>query len=229
VASPRKESTQGSALSPLLGNIYLHHVLDLWIEHTAKPASKGKVALVRYADDFLIGFERREDAERVEKALKGRMAEYGLTLHPEKTRLIEFRPPEEGGGKGSASFDFLGFTVYWRRSRGGRWVVAYKTRRGRLSRAITAVAAWCRSHRHLAVKEQHATLTRKLNGHYNYYGVNGNIRSLKQLHHRAEAIWRKWLDRRSQRAGMNWKRFKELLKTYALPVPRITVMIWVKP
>lgn len=227
-SEPENGTTQGSVLSPLLGNIYLHNVLDEWFERTAKPLLKGKAALVRYADDFVIGFERRDDAERVEKALKGRMAKYGLTLHPEKTHLIDFRPPQPGGGKGGASFDFLGFTVYWRRSRRGRWMVAYKTRRGRLRRALTAVADWCRRHRHEPVRAQHATLTRKLLGHFQYYGVNGNARSLSKLRDRVVAIWHKWLSRRSQR-GMTWERYKALLKALPLPAPRITVNIWAKP
>ena len=189
-----------------------------------------KRLLVRYADDFVIGFERKDDAERVMKALTERMAKYGLTLHPEKTRLLEFRPPNSGeGNKGTATFDFLGFTTHWRKTWKGKWRVAFKTRRARLSRAITAVADWCRRHRHQPVKEQHATLVRKLEGHYNYFGVNGNIGSLKKLQDRAEESWRKWLNRRSQRARMTWKRFTRLLAAMPLPEPRITVQIWARP
>jgi RNA-directed DNA polymerase len=229
-SEPDDGTTQGSALSPLLGNIYLHHVLDLWMERAVKPSLNGKSELVRYADDFVIGFERKDDAEKVMKALTERMAKYGLTLHPEKTRLLEFRPPKDGeGNKGTATFDFLGFTTYWKKTWRGKWRVAYKTRRARLSRAIKAVADWCRRHRHRPVKEQHATLVRKLAGHYNYYGVNGNIVSLAVLRDRAEAAWRKWLDRRSQRGQMSWKRFKRVLATMPLPEPRITVQIWASP
>ena len=229
-SEPDVGTTQGSALSPLLGNIYLHHVLDLWMERAVKPHLNGKCKLVRYADDFIIGFERKDDAERVMKVLPERMAKYGLTLHPEKTRLLEFRPPRNGeGNKGTATFDFLGFTTHWRKTWRGKWRVAFKTRRARLSRAITAVADWCRRHRHLPVKEQHAMLVRKLVGHYNYYGVNGNIASLEALKDSAEVAWRKWLDRRSQRAHMTWKRFALLLAAMPLPAPRITVQIWAKP
>jgi RNA-directed DNA polymerase len=229
-SEPDVGTAQGSALSPLLGNIYLHHVLDLWMERTVKPRLKGKSKLVRYADDFIIGFERKDDAERVMKALSGRMAKYKLTLHPEKTRLLEFRPPRDGeGNKGTATFDFLGFTAHWIKSWRGKWRVAFKTRRARLSRAITAVNEWCRRHRHLPVKEQHATLTRKLVGHYGYFGVNGNIASLEKLKDHAEAAWRKWLDRRSQRAHMTWKRFQRLLAAMPLPAPRIMVQLWVRP
>ena len=229
-SEPENGTAQGSVLSPLLGNIYLHHVLDLWMERTVKPLLKGKSALVRYADDFVIGFERRDDAERVMKALAGRMAKYALALHPEKTRLLEFRSPPPGGGdKGTATFDFLGFTAYWRKTRTGRWTMALKTRSARLSRAIQAVAEWCRRHRHDSVNEQHATLTRKLNGHYNYFGVNGNIVSLKKLHHKAIWLWRKWLARRSQRARIHWTRFKRLLAAHPLPAPRIAVQLWATP
>lgn len=229
-SEPEMGTTQGSALSPLLGNIYLHHVLDLWMERDVKPRLKGKSTLVRYADDFVIGFERKDDADRVMKVLTERMAKYGLTLHPEKTRLLEFRPPSNGeGNKGTASFDFLGFTAYWRKTAKGKWRVAFKTRRARLSRAITAVAEWCRRHRHQPVKEQHAMLVRKLKGHYSYFGINGNIVSLRLLKDRAEASWRKWLDRRSQRARMSWERFKRLLAAMPLPRPRITVQIWARP
>ena len=229
-SEPGEGTAQGSALSPLLGNIYLHHVLDLWMERTVKPRLNGKCELVRYADDFVIGFERKDDAERVMKALTERMAKYGLTLHPEKTRLLEFRPPKKGeGNKGTASFDFLGFTAHWMKTWRGKWRVAFKTRCARLSRALTAVADWCRRHRHLPVTEQHATLVRKLEGHYSYYGVNGNIASLAALKDHAERSWRKWLDRRSQRGHMTWKRFQRLLAGMSLPEPRIAVQIWGKP
>jgi group II intron reverse transcriptase/maturase len=229
-SEPEEGTTQGSALSPILGNIYLHHVLDLWMKRTVEPLLRGSSKLVRYADDFVIGFERRDDAERVMKALVGRMAKYGLTLHPDKTRLLEFRPPENGGGnKGTANFDFLGFTAYWRRTWKGKWSVTFKTRRARLRRAIKAAADWCRSHRHFPVQEQHATLVRKLEGHYNYFGVNGNIASLKKLKAQVEASWQKWLDRRSQRAHMTWERFKRLLAVMPLPAPHITVQIWARP
>lgn len=227
-SEPERGTAQGSALSPMLGNIYLHNVLDVWFERIIKPSLTGRSALVRYADDFVICFESKQDAVRVGKALRERMAEYGLMLHPEKTRLLAFRPPPNGGAKGNTSFDFLGFTVHWHRTRTGRWRVAYKTRRARLQRAIKALAEWCQRQRHLSVKQQHATLTRKLKGHYGYFGVNGNIRSLKQLKHRAEDIWQKWLERRSQRAR-NWKWFKAILKCFPLPEPRIVVKIWSGP
>jgi group II intron reverse transcriptase/maturase len=225
-SEPDVGTTQGSVLSPLLGNVYLHHALDRWFEEEVKPRLKGRAVLVRYADDFVILFHRRDDAERVMEALGPRMAHFGLTLHPEKTRLLPFQPPLGGAGKGTATFDFLGFTMYWRKTRQGGWVVAYKTRRARLRRAVAAVADWCRRHRHLPVKEQHAKLRQKVNGHFNYFGVNGNFRCLQQLVFQVERAWRKWLERRSQRGRMPWSRFKRLLQTYPLPRPEIRVQIW---
>jgi RNA-directed DNA polymerase len=225
-SEPDVGTAQGSVLSPLLGNIYLHHVLDCWFEKDAKPRLRGRAVLVRYADDFVILLERRDDAERLKKALEQRMARYRLALHPEKTRLLPFQPPSSGAGKGSVTFDFLGFTLYWRRTVRGKWTVAFKTRRVRLRRALAAVADWCCRHRHQPVKDQHATLRQKLNGHFNYFGVNGNISCLHQLVLQVERIWRKWLARRSQRGRMPWSRFKGLLQSYPLPRPQIRVQIW---
>lgn len=229
LSEPELGTVQGSVLSPMLGNIYLHNVLDLWFECDVRPRMRGQVHLVRYADDFVIAFECEDDARRVEEVLSKRFERFGLKLHPEKTRVLPFdRPPrDQTEGKGPATFDFLGFTHYWRRSRGGRWVPGLKTRTARLRRAITAVADYCRRHRHEPVKEQHVALKRRLEGHYNYFGVNGNSRSLKTLVHEAEHSWRKWLRRRSQRAHLTWKRFKEtILRAFPLPSPRIRVQIW---
>jgi RNA-directed DNA polymerase len=225
---PHDGTVQGSALSPLLGNVYLHHVMDAWFEREVKPRLRGQAILVRYADDLVITFERRDDAERVMAVLGKRMERYGLTLHPDKTRLVPFgRPsPTHQGGKGPATFDFLGFTMFWKRTRKGRWRMQCKTRRARLRRAITAVAAWCRDHRHLPIRAQHAALTRRLVGHYNYFGVNGNLRSLDLLFHEAARSWHKWLRRRSQRRSLTWERFNALHRRYPLPRPRITVQLW---
>lgn len=225
---PDEGTVQGSTLSPLLGNVYLHYALDLWFAEEVRPRLRGKAVLVRYADDAVFGFERQDDAERVRAALGKRMARFGLTLHPDKTRLLDFRQPSEsqGEGKGPETFDFLGFTWYRRRARGGRWVVACKTRRARLSRAIMAVSDWCRDHRHQSVKEQHAALTRRVQGHFNYFGVNGNQRSLAVLRYKAERAWFKWLNRRSQRSRLNWGRFRDLLRSFPLPRPLVAVEIW---
>ena len=220
-------TAQGSSLSPLLGNVYLHHVLDVWYERDVRPHLKGRSALIRYADDFVLCFALAEDAERVWRVLGKRFAKFGLTLHPKKTRSFTFQPPRDGGGKGSSSFDFLGFTVHWQQARTpGMWRVAFRTRSARLRRAIQAAADWCRRHRHKPVEEQRLALTRKLNGHYNYFGVNGNVGSLARLLHAVTNVWRTWLNRRSQRARMHWKRFNELLRAHPLPQPRVRVRIW---
>jgi group II intron reverse transcriptase/maturase len=227
-SEPEEGTVQGSSLSPLLGNVYLHHVLDLWFERDVRPRLRGKAHLVRYADDFVIGFEREDDAQRVMGALGQRFERYGLRLHPDKTRVLPFRRPDRGDtdGKGPATFDFLGFTLYWRRTRGKSWALSLKTQTARLRRAITAVADWCRSHRHLSVKEQHAALKRRIDGHCNYFGVNGNVRSLALIVRETEAVWHKWLCRRSQRAYLSWMRFKDLLRDFPLPKPRIRVQLW---
>jgi hypothetical protein len=227
-SEPQEGTAQGSVLSPVLGNIYLHKVLDEWFAAEVIGRLAGKARLIRYADDFIIGFERREDAERVLGVLEKRMAKYGLTLHPDKTRIVPFqRPgPEQRGGKGPGTFDFLGFTVYWRNTRQGKWVPALKTRTSRLKRTIQAVRDFCRSQRHEPVKEQHGRLCRRLNGHYNYFGVNGNISALQRLAFKAEHAWRKWLNRRSQRRSMTWEKFGAILKALPLPKPTIRVQIW---
>ncbi|HEU0035736.1 MAG TPA: reverse transcriptase domain-containing protein [Kofleriaceae bacterium] len=224
---PSEGTAQGSSLSPLLGNVYLHHVLDLWFEREVRPHLKGNSALVRYADDFVLCFEHEADAADVWSILEQRFKTFGLSLHPKKTRSFVFRPPSKGGQGGGPTFDFLGFTVHWKPTRfGNAWRVAFRTRGARLRRAINAASEWCRRHRHDPVEEQHQALTRKLVGHYNYFGVNGNIEALERLKYVVTRAWKKWLDRRSQRARMNWKRFNELLRRYPLPTPTIRVRIW---
>jgi group II intron reverse transcriptase/maturase len=224
---PDEGTVQGSSLSPMLGNIFLHHVLDRWFQRDVSPRMKGRARLIRYADDFVIAFEREDDARRVMSVLGKRFEKFGLRLHPEKTRLLPFRrpQPQRPGGKGPATFDFLGFTVYWRRSRWGTWAPSFKTRKARLQRAIRSVNVWCRSHRHEAVTEQHAALCRRLNGHLNYYGVNWNQRSLASVIRHAERAWHKWLSRRSQKR-MSWRRFKEVLRVFPLPRPTVRVQLW---
>jgi len=194
-STPEQGTVQGSSLSPLLGNIYLHHVLDLWFEEQVTPRLQGKAHLIRYADDFVLCFEKEGDARRVMKVLGKRLARFGLTLHPDKTRLFPFeRPPRsQTKGKGPGSFDFLGFTAYWQRSRKGNWVPRFKTRKARRTKAIEAIADWCRRHRHLPIREQHATLRRKLQGHFSYFGINGNTGALRSLIYWTQKSWFKWL------------------------------------
>ncbi len=221
-------TAQGSVLSPLLGNVYLHYVLDLWFERDVKPRLRGRATLIRYADDFVIGFEQEDDARRVMAELGKRLERFELVLHPDKTRLLPFRRPPAGqkGGKGPATFDFVGFTLYWARTRKGRWGMSCKTRSASLRRVIQSVYDWCRRHRHLSIKAQHAALTRRIQGHFNYFGVSGNSRSLQLVIVQAKRIWYKWLCRRSQRKRLNWERFADLLRDFPLPRPRITVRIW---
>lgn len=220
-------TAQGSSLSPLLANIYLHHVLDLWFEKQVKPRLAARAKLVRYCDDFVMLFEQQRDAERVMDVLPKRMGRYNLKLHPEKTRLLRFEKPRGQHPEGKRStVDFLGFTVYWRRSRRGLWQMRYKTRRKSLRRSLHKTDEWCRRSRILRVKEQHAGLVKRVLGHYNYFGVNGNMASLQQFYIRVKQQWRKWLDRRSQRGRMTWERYYGLLKSYPIPEPRICVSVW---
>jgi group II intron reverse transcriptase/maturase len=228
LSAPETGTAQGSVLSPLLGNVYLHYALDLWFETEVKPRLRGRATLIRYADDFVMGFEHEEDARRVMAVLGKRLGRFGLTLHPDKTRLLPFRRPPAGqtSGKGLTTFDFLGFTLYWAQSRRGRWWITCKTRRASLRRAIQSVTDWCHRHRHLPVKAQHAALTRRLRGHFNYFGVSGNFRSLLLIVEAAKWVWYKWLCRRSQRTRLTWERFADLLEQLPLPRPRISVRIW---
>jgi RNA-directed DNA polymerase len=225
---PEVGTAQGSVLSPLLGNIYLHHVLDEWLTTELARKIGGHARLIRYADDFVIGFERREDAELAMRELGERMAQYGLKLHPEKTRIVPFTRPARGqqGGKGPGTFNFLGFTVYWRRTRRGAWVLGLKTRAERLRRAVQAVRDYCRQHRHESVGEQYAGLCRRLRGHYNYFGVNGNVAALAKLAWHARRAWHKWLNRRGGHARLTWERFSALVRDYPLPPPQVRVSVW---
>jgi RNA-directed DNA polymerase len=227
-SNPEEGTTQGSVISPLLGNIYLHNVLDVWFEHEVRRGLRGKAILVRYADDVVMGFQRLDDAQQVMAALKQRMEQFGLTLHPEKTRLVAFHRPstDQRDGKGPGTFDVLGFTWYWRRTRRGYWVPTCKTRRAKLKEAIQTLYAWCRSNRHLSIEEQHAALRRRIQGHFNYFGVNGNVPSLLTLWHFVRKAWHKWLNRRSQRASLTWARFEQLLADFPLPCPKVLVHIW---
>src|SRR6267154_5453670 len=187
---------QGGVISPLLSNIYLHHMLDEWFEDEVRPRLKGNATLVRYADDFVMTFETHHDAKRVLEVLGKRLGRYGLTLHPDKTRFIDFRPERRGGTHPDCKeppFDFLGFTHTWVKSRKGKNVVRQTTAKSRLARALVAIKDWCRTNRHWPVLVQHAKLSAKLRGHYAYYGITGNIRQLDQYRQQVTKTWRKWL------------------------------------
>ena len=229
---PEEGTVQGSIISPMLGNIYLHNVLDSWFEEQVKPRLRGRATLIRYCDDFIIGFEHMDDAVRVESVLDKRFEKYHLSLHPDKTRLINFRRPpvEQKGGKGPGSFDFLGFTVYWRRNRKGPgWHVASRTRKARLTRAVRNAYDFCRGQRHKPIAVQHKALVSRIRGHLVYFGVNDNDKSLSALVYWSKRAWHKWLNRRSQRARLNWERFDDLLKDYPLPRPKVYCNLWSSP
>ena len=212
----------------MLANVYLHYVLDRWFEREVRPRLRGRAYLIRYADDFVLGFTLEEDARRVMEVLPKRFGKYGLTLHPDKTRLIPFRrPPRRASGRGDAAngppgtFQLLGFTHYWGRSRKGNWVVQRSTAPSRLGRALRKIALWCRRNRHRPVCEQHHTLSQKVRGHYAYYGITHNERALAKFLHAVKRRWRKWLDRRNCRRTMTWDRFNRLLERYPLPPVKI--------
>jgi len=224
VSHPDRGTPQGGVVSPLLSNLYLHDVLDVWFEHDVKPRLRGRAFEIRYADDAALVFEREEDARRVLAVLSKRFERYGLRLHPEKTCLVDFRSPPRAGRSGSQrerSFDLLGFTHFWGRSRKGRWVVQRKTAKDRFTRALREVGRWCRAHRHWPVAAQQAALRRKLQGHYAYYGITGNGRALARFLFEVRRLWRKWLHRRCWHARMPWERFTRLCEHYPLPPPRV--------
>ena len=225
VSYPDQGTPQGGVISPLLSNLYLHEVLDRWFEQEVKPRLAGRALLVRYADDAVLAFEREDDARRVLAVLPKRFARFGLELHPEKTRLIGFQPPDDPSS-GRGTFDLLGFTHYWGRSRKGRPIIKRKTAKGRLARAVHRVGQWCCHHRHLPIPDQHAALARQLLGHYAYYGITGNWRSLARFHRQVERCWRKWLHRRSGRSLMTWDRFRRLLARFPLPSPRVVHSVY---
>ena len=224
VTFPETGSPQGGVISPLLANVYLHYVLDLWFEQDVKPRLRGQAFLIRYADDVVMGFACEDDARRVLEVLPRRFGKYGLALHPEKTRLVAFRRPphqpeatDQDVGKPAGTFDLLGFTHYWGRSRRGNWVVKRQTSGSRLSRAIRTVARWCRVHRHEPVSEQQRTLSQKIHGHCAYYGLTGNGSALWQFREAVKRVWWKWLSRRRRRGSLSGSAFARLLEHYGLP------------
>lgn len=219
VSYPESGSPQGGVISPLLANVYLHYVLDVWFKQEVQPRLAGRAFLIRYADDFVIAFSNESDARRVMDVLPKRFGKYGLTVHPEKTRLIEFKPPTDRRKPTGLprTFDLLGFTHYWARSLKGSWVVKRQTSSKRLTRGLQAITDWCRRHRHLPVREQHQKLSQKLQGHCAYYGITGNSSSLSAFRMQVHRIWRYWLSRRNRKRSMTWDCFNRLLGRYPLP------------
>ena len=216
---------QGQTISPLLANVYLHHVLDEWFEHEVKPRLRGAAHEIRFADDAVLCFQYKEDAEKVMEVLPKRFAKYGLTHHPEKTRLLEFGRSAEGkakrSGKKPDTFDFLGYTHVCARSWRGKFTVHVRTMKKRLRRGLKAIAEWCQENRHLPVEEQQKTLNAKLRGHYQYYGRPTNYRSIRRFYREVRHIWRKGLSRRTRGNGMTWEKYAAILRKHPLLLPRI--------
>ena len=221
---PDSGSPQGGVISPILANVFLHYVLDEWFVEMVQPRMRGRTFLIRYADDFVIGFTREDDARRVMAVMPKRFGKYGLTVHPDKTKLVPFRRPPlasspKGGPDGDrpGTFDLLGFTHYWSRSRRGNWVVKRKTSASRFTGALRKIAQWCRVYRHRPIAEQHRTLSQKLCGHYAYYGITGNSVALSRFREEVRRIWRKWLVRRKRGNRPPWSWFARLQERYRLP------------
>lgn len=216
-------SPQGGVISPLLANVYLHTVLDEWYEQVVKPRLKGRSFLVRYADDFIIGCELASDARRIMRVLPQRFRRYGLSIHPDKTKLVKFsrptgnKPPDPEQG----TFVFLGFSHYWAKTRQAYWVIKRKTAPKRLRRTVKAIWQWCKENRHLPIAEQYQRLCQKLRGHYQYYGLRSNYRQLEAVYQHTLSGWRYWLARRSREGKLRWDKFKQIVTNFPLPRPRI--------
>lgn len=218
VKHPATGTPQGGIVSPILANVYLHYVLDLWFHRVVKPRCRGEACLIRYADDFVCAFQYQEDAERFYRELGERLGKFGLELSVEKTRVIPFSRDHD---LGRTSFDFLGFEFRWGRDRKGRPHLKRRTSRKRLRDSLKQFTEWCKVKCRYGVKELFRQLNAKLRGYYNYYGVRGNYASLRQFFEQAMRILYKWLNRRSQRRSYNWAGFRELLKEFQVERPRI--------
>lgn len=220
IVYPEMGTPQGGVISPLLANIYLHEVLDVWFEREVKPRLKGKAFLVRFADDFIIGFEKEEDARKVYEVLPKRFGKYGLQIHPEKTRLRRFAEPTRDDHD-SETFDFLGFTHYWAKSHKGSWVLKRKTSSKRKRLKLKEYWKWCKENRHEPISKQYHTLCRKLNGHYQYYAIRCNGPSLSTIRFAVKKFWKYWMSRRSRSSAINWNDWNRLMLRFPLPRPKI--------
>lgn len=223
---PATGSPQGGVISPILSNLLLHYVLDDWFEREVRPRLKGSSFLARYADDFVMGFQHEDDARRVLEVLAKRFARYGLTIHPEKTRLVPFERPsraptrlDEERREPPGTFDLLGFTHFWSWSLKGNPVVKRKTSRSRFSRGLRSLREWFRRNRHLDFAAQHQNLCQKLTGHFGYYGITGNSDGLSRFRWSAVRLWRRSLSRRRRDGLIAWDQFTRFLERYPLPPP----------
>jgi group II intron reverse transcriptase/maturase len=233
VTFPEAGTPQGGVISPLLANVYLHYVLDVWFEREVKPRLKGRAFLIRYADDFVMGLACESDARRLLEVLAKRFGKYGLSLHPEKTRLVPFQRPARRSPGASPQpaaqpgvFDLLGFRHCWVLSRWGNWVVRQETTPSRFRGALRKIAQWCRQERHQSLREQQQALRQKLTGHFGYYGITGNGKALQRFRYEVLQVWRKWLSRRHRRGVMPWDRFHLLLEHYPLPAARVVHSVY---
>jgi RNA-directed DNA polymerase len=208
ISYPEYGTKQGSVISPLLSNVYLHYVLDEWFSEQIQPLLKGKSFIVRYADDFCLGFSEKSDAERVMEVLPNRFAKYELTLHPEKTKMIDLNSKR---GESGRSFDFLGFTHYLGKSRKGMMVLMRKTSSKRLTRAIVNISKYIKLHRHMKLRDLIAAVNSKLRGHYAYYGITFNYEGIVRFYGHVQRSLFMWLNRRGGKPKWIWETFSKLI------------------
>ena len=226
LVTSEKGTAQGSILSPILANIFLHYVLDVWFEYTVKNHTRGYCELIRYADDFVCVVQYMDDAERIEKALKNRFSRFELEIHPEKSRKFSFGRFETENSKKqnrrSNTFDFLGFTHFCDKTRKGFFKVGRKTSKKKFVKKCKEMTVWLKNVRNTAKpKEWWNTLNSKLRGHFQYYGVSGNYKSINAFYKHTVRMLHKWLNRRSQKKSMNWENFNKYLECYPIPKPKI--------
>ena len=228
----REGTPQGGIISPMLANIYLHYVLDLWFEKREKRKLEGYTQLVRYADDFLIGVQHTREAQVIKQDLVKRLEKFGLELSEEKTKVLEFgrfakQNTQRRGRKKPDTFDFLGFTHYCTQTRDARFMLGVRTSKKRMSRALVTMNTWLKRVRNLVPTETiWEKLRAKLTGHYNYYGISGNFAAINWYYHRTRILILKWMNRRSRKKSWNWKEFETYLKTYPLPTPKLTYALY---
>ena len=218
IVNPINGCPQGSIVSPILANIYLHYVVDLWFEKTVKAQSKGETYICRVADDFVCAFRFKDEAEKFYNTLGKRLGKFGLELAEEKTKIIRFSKFIQPG---NGSFDFLGFEFRWGLSRKGKSIITRRTSRSKLRKSVKAVTIWCKENRHKRIKAIVEMLNTKLRGYFNYYGVITNSKGIKRFYDETIKILFKWLNRRSQRRSFTWDEFKAKMKWYGLITPKV--------